>query len=353
MTSTEKTPRSSHLFTGISWGVTGLVVAALLGFALWHFMPPAVPPAPTPIPTAKVTPTSPVIVVPTSAPGDVQAIVRHLALKTFIDQTVNYKVKQYKVQRGDSVYGIAAEFKLKPETVYWANVDIFQGSPDNVKVGQVLNIPPTNGIYYQWQDDDTFDSVAKKFGVESDAIIGWPGNNLDLSNPVVTTGQYVMVPGGSDNTQPLFIATYTVASVSNSKCSGGYAGRDNFGFPLAGHSVSGYNFGGDGGKHRGVDFAASLGESVFASDNGVVSFVSANGSWDNGYGNMIQIDHLNGFVTLYAHLSAVSVNLCDAVTAGQVIGAAGSTGNSTGVHLHFEIRLGGVPVNPWNYFFSW
>ena len=351
MSSTEKSPRSSRLFIGISWGVTGLVVIALVGFALWHLSPVPVQPTPTPIPTSETIPTLGSDVVPISAAGDARAIVRQLALKTVIDQTVDYTVREYTVKRGDSIYGIAGEFKLKPETVFWANAEIFQGSPDNVKPGQVLNIPPVDGIYYEWQEGDTFESVADKFGVDPEVIIGWPGNNLDLSDPVVTTGQYVMVPGGEDNTQPLFISTYTAAAAyaSNTKCGSGFASRGFFGWPTTNHFRSGYNFGDNNGQHRGIDLSASEGAPIYAADNGVVSFVSADGSWDNGFGNMIQIDHLNGFVTLYGHLSVVYVNLCDSVSAGSLIGLAGSTGNAFGAHLHFEIRYEGVPRNPYDF----
>jgi murein DD-endopeptidase MepM/ murein hydrolase activator NlpD len=343
--------KSHRLFTGISWGVTVLIVAALLGFAIWHVFPQPVSAAPAPsyAPTEEEQLNSlPAVAVD----NDVQAIVRHLALKTVMDQAVDYKVQQYKVQRGDSVYGIASQFNLKPETVFWANANIFQGSPDNIKSGQLLNIPPIDGIYYEWQQDDTFESVAEKFGVEPDVIVSWPGNDLDLSNPIATPGQYVMIPGGVDNSQPLFISTYTIASsavASTTNCGGGYAARNFFGWPTTNHFLSGYGFGDNNGTHRGIDISAPDGSPIYAADNGVVSFVSGDGSWDNGFGNMIQIDHMNGFVTLYAHLSSVMVSVCDSVPAGSLIGYSGSTGNSSGAHLHFEIRLNGVPVNPWDY----
>ena len=73
----------------------------------------------------------------------------------------------------------------------------------------------------------------------------------------------------------------------------------------------------------------------------------AQGGWNYGYGNVVQIDHGNGFVTIYAHLSSISVSQCQSISAGAPVGAAGNTGNSQGAHLHFEIRQGGSPLNPW------
>ncbi len=84
---------------------------------------------------------------------------------------------------------------------------------------------------------------------------------------------------------------------------------------------------------------------VYAADNGVVTM--AQGGWNYGYGNVVQIDHGNGFVTIYAHLSVILVGPCQSITAGAPIGAAGNTGNSQGAHLHFEIRQNGSPINPW------
>jgi murein DD-endopeptidase MepM/ murein hydrolase activator NlpD len=95
----------------------------------------------------------------------------------------------------------------------------------------------------------------------------------------------------------------------------------------------------------GIDIAAGLGANVYASDSGVV--VTA--GWNSGgYGNVIMIDHGNGYQTVYGHLSQINVSLCQSVGKGQVIGLAGSTGNSTGSHLHFEVRLNGGYVNPWS-----
>jgi murein DD-endopeptidase MepM/ murein hydrolase activator NlpD len=198
-------------------------------------------------------------------------------------------------------------------------------------------------VYYKWKEDDTIDSVASRFDVEPDAIIYWPGNQLDLTNPTVEAGTFVMIPGAVEDDQPLFIQVVTRESTGGSGCNGGYQSRGFFSWPTGARFLSGYDFGQNG--HNGIDVSAPEGTTVWAADNGVVTM--AQGGWNYGYGNVVQIDHGNGFVTIYAHLSAISVSQCQSISAGAPIGAAGNTGNSQGAHLHFEIRQGGSPVNPW------
>jgi murein DD-endopeptidase MepM/ murein hydrolase activator NlpD len=277
------------------------------------------------------------------------AISRQVDLKTIIPTHQPYDVVVYTVSRGDSLFGIAAEFNIKPETLYWANYDVFGGSPDNLRPGDVLRIPPVDGVYYKWQEGDTIESVAAKFKVDPEVILNWSSNNLDITNPQIPVGTYVMVPGAKKNDQPLFIQTVTRYSSAVAKaCGGGYISRGYFNYPTVSHALSGFNYGDSGGSHKGIDLKAPEGSPIFAADSGVVTMASM-GEWNYGYGNVIQIDHGNGFVTLYAHLSQIFVPQCQSVLGGSTIGAAGSTGNSSGAHLHFEIRYNGVPVNPWDY----
>lgn len=101
-----------------------------------------------------------------------------------------------------------------------------------------------------------------------------------------------------------------------------------------------------GSFHSGIDIAASTGTPVLAADNGMVSFRG----WNGGYGRLVLIDHGNGLVTAYAHLNDYAVNMGATVQKGQVIGYVGSSGNSTGPHLHFEVRVNGVAKNPLDYY---
>ena len=101
-----------------------------------------------------------------------------------------------------------------------------------------------------------------------------------------------------------------------------------------------------GRQHKGIDIAAPYGTSVVASDGGTVVYAGYNSS---GYGNLIKIDHGNGYMTYYAHNSSLCVSVGDKVAKGQLIAKVGSTGRSTGNHCHFEIRKNGTPVNPYSY----
>lgn len=134
-------------------------------------------------------------------------------------------------------------------------------------------------------------------------------------------------------------ATPTVEPAS---CSDGAVGSGAFVWPADNHFLTGNDYSPD---HPGIDIAAGKGSPVYAADAGVVV---AEGDDETGYGNVIEIDHRNGYLTIYAHLSVIGVSMCQSVKAGQWIGAAGSTGNARGAHLHFAVALDGQAINPWS-----
>lgn len=123
-------------------------------------------------------------------------------------------------------------------------------------------------------------------------------------------------------------------------------GDGQFRWPTAGGTVTSHLGWRWGSYHKGIDIAGVSNRSIYAADNGVVTFAG----WDGGYGKKIVINHNNGFKTIYAHLSSINVRVGQTVTKGSVIGTMGSTGNSTGVHLHFEIYKNGQLQNPLNYY---
>ena len=336
---------NAHRFDILSWTITVILVVGMLLGAFWWNISNSGADVFVPVPTAE--PDTPPLRIPLPTLGSSEvfaSIEREIKMKTNVPtDKPRYEPEEYQVVRGDSVFAIADTFKLKPETVYWANYEEFDGSPSNIQPGQELVIPPTDGVYYRWEKGDTIESVAERFEVEADAIIYWPGNQLDLTNPIVEPGAFVMIPGAVEDDQPLFIQVVTRESTGDNGCSGGYQSRGFFSWPAGARYLSGYDFGQNG--HNGIDISAPEGTTVWAADNGVVTM--AQGGWNYGYGNVVQIDHGNGFVTIYAHLSAISVGQCQSISAGAPIGAAGNTGNSQGAHLHFEIRQGGSPINPW------
>jgi len=339
---------SKNKFNIVSWTVTlAVTVGIALGGYAWRQSQTVVQAA-VPIPTAVPDAKQPDVQLPVLSRNETfRSVERNIFLKTNIPaDKPRYSLEEYRVAHGDSVFAIAKVFDLKPETVLWANYDILQDDPHSIKPGQTLKIPPTDGIYYQWRANDTLESVAKEFKANVDDILNYPGNSVDLSNPTVESGTWVMIPGGSREFVQWLEPTVArgasgTSSTSQSSCPGGGAiGSGAFVWPADNHSISGNDY---WSGHLGIDISAGEGAPVYAADSGVVTVA---GWSDRGYGNMIQIDHGNGYSTLYAHLSVIGVGVCTSVGAGQWIGAAGNTGNSQGAHLHFEVRLNGGFINP-------
>ncbi len=280
------------------------------------------------------------------------AVMRLSNLHTIIPTRPREEVITYTVGTGDSVFGIAKAFNLQPESVLWANYDQLKDSPDMLTPGMILNIPPVDGVYYTWKEGDTIEGVASAFKAEAEDILSWSGNHLDLIDPQIKPGTKILIPGGKREFVQWVIPTIPRgrAGVSRSvygpgACDGGYEGAYGSGFfvwPAANHFLSGNDY---WSGHLGIDIAGATGDGIFASDSGVVVF---SGWATGGYGYVIMIDHGNGYQTLYGHLSQTAARCGQSVYQGQYIGAMGSTGNSTGAHLHFEIRYMGGFINPWS-----
>ena len=354
-------------FTAVSWAVTWAIVISALGLAFWKTQASGLSDAAIPEPTADPNEAPPEVTLPTQfAPGVEDGIERELQLKTNIPERPRYEAVNYRVSVGDAMFSIAKEFNIKPETILYSNGDVLEDNPHNLRPGMELVIPPVDGLYYEWQDGDTLESVAQKFEADVNAdekvnqddvellvdnILGFPGNDLDLTDPEIEPGTRIMIPGGQrelvDWTK--FIPTYGrsnsgstgTSDFGGNACGGGPVGS-GFVWPTQGaHTISGNGY---GPGHLGIDITGNVGDPVLASGSGVVTM--AQGGYNYGYGNVVQIDHGNGYVTVYAHLDTIGVSPCSSVFAGQFIGTVGNTGNSFGSHLHFEIREGGSNINP-------
>lgn len=338
-----------NAFNIISWAVTFAITGGIVFGAFAWKRSTTVVQASAPIPTAAPEQEPPQVTMPAlGGPEAFAAIPREIQLKTNTPaDKPRYKAVEYRVVRGDSIFAIAEKFQLKPETVLWANYDVLQDDPHSLKPGQVLKIPPTDGIFYQWKENDTLETVANEYKAKVDDILNFPGNDIDLTDPKITSGTWVMIPGGEREFVQWLVPTVAkgasgTASTSQSACPGGAVGSGAFVWPADNHYLSGNDY---WSGHLGIDIAAGEGAPVYAADSGVVTM--AQGGWNYGYGNVIQIDHGNGYSTVYAHLSVIGVGVCQSVFAGQWIGSAGNTGNSQGAHLHFEVRQGGGFINPW------
>lgn len=250
---------------------------------------------------------------------------------TIVPKRPRLEIVTYTVEAGDTIQSIAKRFDLEPTTIMWSNPAV-EDTPDLLRIGQEIVILPIDGVYHQVEEEDTLASIAEAYEVEPDAIAQCPYNGLAKSGRGLQQGTYLIVPEGTKPYEPRTVTAY-VGPVPE-----GARGTGRFQWPVLGMITQGYWYG-----HRAIDIGAPTGSAVLSTDGGFVSFA---GWTDVGYGYLIVIDHANSFATYYAHLSNIYVAEGQAVDRGQVIGAVGSTGNSTGPHLHFEVRRYNTQQNP-------
>ncbi len=262
---------------------------------------------------------------------DEGSIVRVALPLTEIPSRLRRSVITYTVQPGDTVQGIAIVFSIAPETIMWSNPAV-EDAPDYLRIGQEVVIIPIDGVYHTVAKGDTLDSIAKKYKVGIEAITGVSFNTLQPPDYHIEPGMRLIVAGGEKPYVPKIVTSYTGPVPQGAR------GTGRFQWPVLGALTQAYWWG-----HRALDIAAGTGTPVYAADGGFVSFA---GWTDVGYGKLIVIDHANGYATYYGHLNAFNVLAGQSVVRGQLIGAVGSTGNSSGPHVHFEIRYNYSLLNP-------
>jgi LysM repeat protein len=336
------------------WGVGSLIVNGTLAS-----------PESTPTPTSSVVTLPETVPTPSfSTDGGANGVYRLPEVQFAGSQNNAQNVEErqevttYTVQTGDTIFGIADKFGLKPETILWANRYIIGDTPDGLILGVELYILPEDGVYHRWSEGEGLNGVAKFYGVSPDVIVNYPLNELDpetvgdYSNPKIEPGRMLIVPGGERPTVSWIIPRDNPASGSAylgpGACGGiiyGDVGTGTFTWPTAATWLSGYDY--TPPVHNGLDFDGDFGSPIYASDSGVIVY---SGWSDRGYGYLIVVDHDGGWQSFYAHLTEGTLIPCGSnVQKGQLIAAMGSTGNSSGPHLHFELRLNGSPVNPWQF----
>ncbi len=340
---------------------------------------------PTPIPTLPPTPTLPPVdwVRPTADPQAIVAaldvpvesalaegvIAREINPLTIIPQRSRSTVITYTVKRNDNLRSIAERFGLSENTIIWSNDRFYVNA---MRIGLELNILPVDGVYHHVQQPQSIADIAAEYAVDPYAIIDSEYNTLFGAVPqtILPEGLWVVVPGGTGSTEPIYwdpgiVMTTTTTDGSNPVGTGVNAGTDVASFAVGDPGSCGRQVVSGGSppvgapiwaryeitqdfswNHGGIDLAVPPGTPVYAAGGGTVIF-SGWSTW--GYGYTVVIAH-GGTLSIYGHLNGAFVSCGQVVTAGQNIAVTGSSGRSSGPHLHFEIRgSGGAPVNPWNY----
>lgn len=254
---------------------------------------------------------------------------------TFISDKPRAEIIDYKVNPGDTISGIAQRFGVTVDTILWANN---LTSTSAIKPGQILKIPPMTGIIHKVKRGDTVYSLAKHYQTDAQGIVDYPFNTFTNDETfALAVGQVLVIPDGV-MPKPQAPKQY-LAQTPNA---GTVVASGIFVWPTSGAISQRFRW-----YHPGVDIANKAETPVLAADAGKIIIAG----WpDNiGYGNRVLIDHGNGLTTLYAHLSSINVSVGQTLARGNLIGQIGSTGRSTGPHLHFEIRASGKAQDPLAY----
>jgi murein DD-endopeptidase MepM/ murein hydrolase activator NlpD len=233
-------------------------------------------------------------------------------------------ISVYTVHSGDTLEAIAKMYNVSVNTLRWAN-DLKKGS--TLKAGETLVILPITGIQHIVKKGETIKGLAKKYNGNFEEIVAYNDLNPEKG---LTIGETIIIPDGEETT----IVSSTKPST---KLPAKYTGPSYSGYYLK--PVTNYRRtqGLHGYLRNAIDMAAPVGTPIYASAEGKVIIAKSSG-WNSGYGNYIVISHPNGTQTLYAHLSSLKVGVGQRVNKGETIGGMGSTGKSTGSHLHFEVR---------------
>ena len=243
----------------------------------------------------------------------------------------------YVVQTGDTVSVIAESFGVSPEYVLWNNPEL-RDDPDHLAIGQEISVPIVDGLIYEVRLGDTLSEIGDLYDVEIEDIVAFEANQLSSPDDIID-GLVLLLPDA--------VPPQTQGANLSSARVGGSAGFSGYIWPVVG-PISSYfgEYRGAGNIHRGLDVVGPYGAPVGAAAAGQVTLVSWQ-SW--GYGNHVVIRHADGSQTLYSHFSDMYVQQGQWVDQGEAIGGLGCTGYCTGTHLHFEVIIGGVKMDPLDY----
>lgn len=263
---------------------------------------------------------------------------KNIALTTLPENRQRTEYLAYKIESGDTLFGIGNKFKVSVDALKYVN-NLYDGSV--LKVGSEIVIPPASGLIHKVEAGDTLASIAKKYSVPSQAIADFnyllEPNKLALGTELVIPDAKIPQPVVLD--LPLFPSTIgqgaTDANAKKGWCM----------WPTSASAITQYF----SWYHNGLDIGASWSGAmppIYACAGGTV----VRSGWDPfGLGLHIRIDHGNGYETVYGHMSRLDASYGDKVKKGEAIGFMGSTGRSTGPHIHFMVKYNGSPQDPLKY----
>lgn len=231
-------------------------------------------------------------------------------------------VVRYTVREGDTLSSIAQSFNLDASSLAWSNNLV---DPDSLRPGDILRVPPVRGVLHMVKSGETVGGIARRFSVQESSIIAFNGLPADGA---LVVGDELVVPGGAPPPPPPKPKPKPVPRAPTFAAS-----QVPLGYYIA--PTTGRNY---GRRHsnNGVDIANSCGTPIYAAAGGTVTRADGSG-WNGGYGDVVEIAHPNGTNTRYAHLSQITA-WSGQVAQGQLIAYMGTTGRSTGCHLHFEVH---------------
>ncbi len=247
----------------------------------------------------------------------------------FVTSSGPEDISVYVVREGDTIGTIAEMFDISPNTIRWANDIDVKGT---IKPGQDLVILPISGIKHKVTKGETFATIAKKYKGDAREISLF--NGIEEGEALVVGTEIIIPNGESAEVAPTKKPTTSSKGTPSKEAPSGYYIKPTKGIKTQ-------------GKHDkwAIDIGAKAGTPIWAMASGEV-IVSRSGGWGGGYGSYVVVKHGNGTQTLYAHMSRVDVKQGQTVSQGDVLGAVGSTGRSTGDHLHIEIRPGKTGIDP-------
>ena len=241
------------------------------------------------------------------------------------DGTIGMKYDEYIIEEGDNLTTISRKIGANLDTLVSVNKIT---NANRLRPGQKIVVPNRNGLLYTIKKDESIEEIAERYDVSLNRVLSFnkisDPNDIEVGDDIFLPGAKYTLDERIDKFGQMFSIPTTITRISSV-----------FGYRV--HPITGVRT-----KHMGVDIPGRLNTPVYAARKGKVIFAGYSG----GYGNLVIVRHDKGYTTYYGHLNSITTRVGSTVGVGVMIGRMGSTGRSTGSHLHFEVRRNGVALNP-------